>query len=249
MGQACIKPGMAKNTYGTGSFMIMNTGAKYVPPVGGLFSPVLWSAKGEVMYGLEGMADVSGAAIQWLRDGLGIIGESAEAEVLAAQVADTQGVYFVPAFVGLGAPHFDSYARGTMLGITRGTTRQHVARAALEAMAYQTRDSFEIMKAESGLALSALRVDGGGAKSDFLMQFQADILGIPVERPVVTETTVLGAAYLAGLATGYWQSLEEIAVNWQVERRFEPHISTDQRDALYHGWKKAIKHAAGWLKD
>jgi glycerol kinase len=248
MGQACIKPGMAKNTYGTGSFMILNTGTKYVPPVGGLFSPVLWAIKDEVAYGLEGMADVSGAAIQWLRDGLGIIQESSDAEVLAAQVADTQGVYFVPAFVGLGAPHFDSYARGTMLGITRGTTRQHVARAALEAMAYQTRDSFEIMKRESGLDLNMLRVDGGGAKSDFLMQFQADILGIPVERPVVTETTVLGAAYLAGLAVGYWQSVDEIAANWQIERRFDPNLADDRREELYHGWQKAIKHAAGWLK-
>jgi glycerol kinase len=248
-GQACLQAGMAKNTYGTGSFMILNTGDKYVPPAGGLFSPVLWSAKGETAYGLEGMADVSGAAVQWLRDGLGIIREVGEAEALAGQVEDTQGVYFVPAFVGLGAPHMDSYARGTMLGITRGTTRQHVARAALEAMAYQVRDSFEIMKRESGLDLNMLRVDGGGAKSDFLLQFQADILGIPVERPVVTETTVLGAAYLAGLAVGYWQSTDEITANWQVERRFEPSIPADQREELYHGWQKAIKRAAGWLKE
>jgi glycerol kinase len=247
-GQACIKPGMAKNTYGTGSFMILNTGEKYIPPVGGLFSPVLWTIKGQTHYGFEGMADVSGAAIQWLRDGLGIIHESSEAEVLAEQVPDNQGVYFVPAFVGLGAPHLDSYARGSMFGITRGTTKQHIARAALEAMAYQVRDSFEIMKRESGLELNMLRVDGGGAKSDFLMQFQADILGIPVERPVITETTVLGAAYLAGLAVGYWQSTEEIAVNWKVERHFDPRLSDDQREDLYAGWQKAIQRAAGWLK-
>lgn len=248
-GQACFKPGMAKNTYGTGSFMLMNLGDQYVPPVGGVFSPVLWAMGDQVTYGFEGLADVSGAVIQWLRDGLGIIDSSAEAEELARQVPDSQGVYFIPAFVGLGAPHYDSYARGTIFGITRGTTKHHIARAALESMAFQVRDAFEIMKRESGLQLEVLRVDGGGTKNDLLMQFQADILGIPVDRPVITETTVLGAAYLAGLAVGYWQSLEEIAANWQVDRRFEPQISEDQRETLYHGWKKAISRAAGWLKD
>ena len=248
-GQACIEPGMAKNTYGTGSFIVMNTGNKYIPPVGGLFSPVLWGIGDEATYGFEGMADVSGAVIQWLRDGLEIIGESADAEKLALQVPDSQGVYFIPAFVGLGAPHYDSYARGTIFGITRGTTKHHIARAALESMAFQVRDAFEIMKRESGLGLEKLRADGGGSRSDFLMQFQADILGIPVERPVVTETTVLGAAYLAGLAVGYWQSLDEIATNWRVAKRFEPQISEDQRETLYRGWQKAISRAAGWLKD
>lgn len=249
LGQACLQPGMVKNTYGTGSFMIVNTGSRYIPPVGGVFSPVLWALNGEVTYGLEGMADVSGAAIQWLRDGLGIIRESGEAEGLASQVPDTQGVYFVPAFVGLGAPHFDSYARGTMFGITRATTKHHIARAALEAIAFQTRDSFDIMRRESGLELKMLRADGGGAKSDFLMQFQADILGIPIERPVVTETTVLGAAYLAGLTIGYWESVDEIAANWRLECRFEPRISSARREELYHGWQKALRRSAAWLKE
>jgi glycerol kinase len=247
-GQACVEEGMAKNTYGTGSFMILNTGKRYVPPIGGVMSPVLWDIKGDVQYGLEGFADVSGAVVQWLRDGLGIISKSGEAEELAKQVETSGGVFFVPAFVGLGAPYLDSYARGTIIGISRGTTKHHVARAALESMAFQVRDVFEIMKRESGLELTKLRADGGGAKSDLLMQFQADILGIPVERPVVTETTVLGAAYLAGLAVGYWDSVEEIAKNWRIEKRFDPSISDDQREAMYEGWSRAISRAAGWLK-
>ncbi len=247
-GQACVEEGMAKNTYGTGSFMILNTGKRYVPPKGGVMSPVLWDIKGDIQYGLEGFADVSGAVVQWLRDGLGIISKSSEAEELAKQVKTSGGVFFVPAFVGLGAPHLDSYARGTIIGISRGTTKHHIARAALESMAFQVRDVFEIMKRESGLQLTKLRADGGGAKSDLLMQFQADILGIPVERPVVTETTVLGAAYLAGLAVGYWNSVEEIAKNWRIEKRFDPSISDDQREAMYEGWNRAISRAAGWLK-
>ncbi|MDR1514519.1 MAG: glycerol kinase GlpK [Synergistaceae bacterium] len=247
-GQACFEPGMAKNTYGTGSFMIMNTGDKYIPPKGQLIAPVLWQIKGKHQYGLEGLVDVSGAVIQWLRDGLGIISKAQEAEELARQVPDTAGVFFVPAFVGLGAPHFDSYARGSILGLTRGSTKHHIARAALESMAYQVRDAFEIMKKDSGLELTKLRVDGGGAKSDLSMQFQADILGIPVERPVITETTVLGAAYLAGLAVGYWESLGEITANWKVERTFEPRIGEDEREHRYAGWKRAIERAAGWLK-
>jgi glycerol kinase len=247
-GQACVEEGMAKNTYGTGSFMILNTGKRYVPPKGGVMSPVLWDIKGDIQYGLEGFADVSGAVVQWLRDGLGIISKSSEAEELAKQVKTSGGVFFVPAFVGLGAPHLDSYARGTIIGISRGTTKHHIARAALESMAFQVRDVFEIMKRESGLKLTKLRADGGGAKSDLLMQFQADILGIPVERPVVTETTVLGAAYLAGLAVGYWNSVEEIAKNWRIEKRFDPSISDDQREAMYEGWNRAISRAAGWLK-
>ncbi|MDR1021092.1 MAG: glycerol kinase GlpK [Synergistaceae bacterium] len=247
-GQACFEPGMAKNTYGTGSFMIMNTGDRYIPPKGQLIAPVLWQIKGKHQYGLEGLVDVSGAVIQWLRDGLGIISKAQEAEELAKQVPDTAGVFFVPAFVGLGAPHFDSYARGSILGLTRGSTKHHISRAALESMAYQVRDAFEIMKKDSGLELTKLRVDGGGAKSDLSMQFQADILGIPVERPVITETTVLGAAYLAGLAVGYWESLDEITANWKVERTFEPQIGEDEREHRYAGWKRAIERAAGWLK-
>ncbi|MDI3522359.1 MAG: glycerol kinase [Bacillota bacterium] len=250
-GQACLKEGMVKNTYGTGSFMILNTGDKYVAPVPGIFSPVLWvlGRGGRPCYGLEGMADVSGAVIQWLRDGLGIITASGQAEELARTVADTGGVYFVPAFVGLGSPHFDSYARGTIVGITRGTGRAHIARAALESMAYQVRDALALMGKVSGVKVNALRADGGGAKSDFMLQFQADILGIPVERPRITETTCLGAAYLAGLAVGYWNSLDEIAANWARERLFEPSIPAARREELYHGWQKAVGRAAGWLRE
>ena len=247
-GQACFHAGMAKVTFGIGSSLVLNTGHKLggaIPQVGGL---ALWAVNGELTYGLVGWIDISGAAIQWLRDGLGIIQEPREAEGLATQVLDTQGVYFVPAFVGLPMPHYDPSARGTIIGITRETTKHHIARAALEAMAYQTRDCFDQMK-QSGLEIKILRADGDGAKSNFLLQFEADILGIPVERPVVTNTTVLGAAFLAGLAVGYWGSLEEIASKWRLERRFEPGISADHRDSLYRGWQKAIRHAAGWLTD
>jgi len=248
-GQACLEPGMVKNTYGTGLFMIMNTGAKYVPAAKGMMSPALWTIKGETTYGIEAIADVGGAAVQWLRDGLGIISEAAEASQLASKVEDTLGVYFVPAFVGLGAPYLDSYARGSMFGITRGTTKNHIARATLEQMAYQTRDFVSTMEDLSQVKLGMLRVDGGGVKSDFLCQFQADILGVPVDRPVVTETTVLGATYLAGLAVGYWDSVDEIAANWRLDRRFEPQMPVEQREKLYAGWKKACKRAAGWLKE
>ncbi len=247
-GQGCLEKGMAKNTYGTGSFMVMNTGDKYVPPSDGLFSPVLWSAKGRTDYGLEGMADVSGAVIQWLRDGLGIINDAKEAEELALQVEDSLGVYFVPAFVGLGAPYFDSYARGTIMGISRGTTKHHIARAALESMAFQVKDAFNVMEKKSGFKLTKLRADGGGAKSDFMLQFQADILGIPVERPVITETTTLGAVYAAGLAVGYWDSFAEIAEFWKIERRFEPQISAEKRQELCGFWDQAVQRSMGWLK-
>ncbi|WP_028709734.1 glycerol kinase GlpK [Propionicicella superfundia] len=248
-GQACLSEGMVKNTYGTGSFVVLNTGAKYIPPVAGLFSPVLWTIDGVATYGFEGLIDVSAAAIQWLRDGLGIIGDPAEAEVLAQQVDSTDGVYFVPAFVGLGAPYYDSYARGSIYGVTRGTTKQHLARATLEGMAYQVRDAFEIMQREAGLELMMMRADGGGAKSDFLMQFQADLLGVPVERPRITETTCLGAAYLAGLGVGFWESVDEIESFWQIEKRFEPAMSEDQRESLVFGWNRAIERSQGWLKD
>ncbi|MCX6097390.1 MAG: glycerol kinase GlpK [Caldiserica bacterium] len=247
-GQACVTPGMVKNTYGTGLFMIMNTGKKYVPAAKGMMSEALWTIKGQTTYGIEAIADVGGAAVQWLRDGLGIIKEASEAEELAAQVEDTMGVYFVPAFVGLGAPYLDSYARGSMFGITRGTTKQHIARATLESMAYQTRDFVSTMEDLSGVKVAVLRVDGGAVKSDFICQFQADILGVPVDRPVVTETTVLGAAYLAGLASGYWESVEQIAANWRLDRRFDPQMPADQREELYAGWQKAARRAAGWLK-
>lgn len=239
---------MAKNTYGTGSFILMNTGDEYIPPSDGIFSPVLWSIGGKVDYGLEGLVDVSGAAIQWLRDGLNIIEESGEAEALARQVADTAGVYFVPAFVGLGAPYFDSYARGTIIGISRGTTKHHIARAALESMAFQVRDAFKVMERKAGIPLKKLRADGGGAKSDFMLQFQADILGIPVERPVITETTCLGAAYSAGLAVGYWDSIEEISKFWKIDRSFEPAISEEEREERCFNWNRAIERAGGWLK-
>ncbi len=247
-GQACVRPGMAKNTYGTGSFMLMNTGAEYNPPQSGLFSPVLWTLGKESSYAFEGMADVSGAVVQWLRDELNIIEKTEEVTELATSVEDNGGVYFVPAFVGLGSPHFDSYARGTIIGITRGTGKAHIARAALESMAYQVRDALKIMERSAGKKLEILRVDGGGAKNDFLMQFQADILGIPVERPIITETTCLGAAYLAGLATGYWSSLEEIEKNWQVEKRFEPQFSKEKREELCMLWDRAVGRASGWLK-
>lgn len=248
LGQACFEKGMAKNTYGTGSFILLNTGSEYIPPSDGIFSPVLWTIDGKTDYGLEGLVDVSGAAIQWLRDGLNIIEKSSEAEELALQVADTSGVYFVPAFVGLGAPYFDSYARGTIIGITRGTTKHHIARAALESMAFQVRDAFKIMEQKAGIPLKKLRADGGGAKSDFMLQFQADILGIPVERPVITETTSLGAAYAAGLAVGYWDSIEEISKFWRLEKSFEPNISEDEREERCFSWNRAIERAGGWLK-
>lgn len=249
LGQGCIKEGMAKNTYGTGSFILYNTGATYVPPMEGLFSPVLWKIGDTVSYALEGMADISGAALQWLRDGLGIIKESSDAEKLAMLTKDNGGVYFVPAFVGLGSPYFDSYARGTILGISCDSTQAHIARAALEAMAYQVRDALSIMESACGCQLKRLRVDGGGAKNDFLMQFQADILGIPVERPSITETTCLGAAYLAGIAVGVWGTLEEVSANWQLARCFEPNISQEQRSFLCGKWKKAVERASKWMEE
>ena len=248
-GQACVKPGMAKNTYGTGAFLLFNCGNTYIPSKRSMMAPVLWKLNdGSVSYGFEGLIDVSGAAIQWLRDGLGIIEKSSDSEKLAREVENSGGVYFVPAFVGLGAPHFDSYARGTMFGITRSTTKQHLCRAALESMAYQVRDAFNMIESDVGRPLNTLRVDGGGAKNDLMLQFQADILGIPVERPVVSETTVLGAAYLAGLAVGYWTSLDDISSNWRIDKRFEPQMPEDKREELYDGWKNAVKRSGGWLK-
>jgi glycerol kinase len=201
-----------------------------------------------MQYALEGSVFIAGAAIQWLRDEMKLISSAAESEALARSIPDTGGVYVVPAFVGLGAPYWDQYARGTIVGLTRGTGRAHVVRAALESIAYQTRDVLDAMRADSGLELQALRVDGGAVRNDFLMQFQADILGVPAQRPVVTETTALGAAYLAGLATGFWSSQEEIARQWAVERTFEPNMSDDQRMSLYAGWKRAVRRAQAWAE-
>lgn len=250
VGQACIKPGMIKNTYGTGSFMVLNTGARLpqnIPAETGLFIETANDICGEQHYALEGFANVSGSAIQWLRDGAGVVVNASEAEELANSVEDNGGVYFVPAFAGLPNGS-DPYARGTIIGITRGTTKAHLCRAAIEAMAYQVAESFEAIAEFGGVELQAVRADGGGAQNDFLCQFQADILGVPVERPVITETTCLGVAYLAGVNVGFWSSMEEVAEKWQCEKRFEPKLTEEERKKLMAGWKNAIKHASGWLK-
>jgi glycerol kinase len=247
-GQACIEAGMAKNTYSTGSFVLFNTGSRYVPPAGGLFSPVLWTIGETVVYGLEGKADVSGDLILWLQEGLGILHEVGEAEGLASQVTDTQGVYFVPPFAGsdMVRTGTGSYNRGAILGVTRGITKHHIVRAALEALAYQTRDFVEVIKKrEPGPMPKVLRADGNISKSDFLLQFQADILGITVERPVFTNTAALGAAYLAGLAVDYWATVEEVASYWKRESYFEPRISEERREELYDGWQRAVKQVKG----
>jgi glycerol kinase len=245
-GQACFVPGSAKNTYGTGCFLLMNTGSQPVDSRNQLLTTIGWGLGGQVTYCLEGSVFIAGAAIQWLRDGLGLIRTSPEIDVLAGRVPDTGGVYFVPAFVGLGAPYWDPYARGTILGITRGTTAAHLARAALESMAYQSLDLLEAMRKDAQVELAALKVDGGASVSDLLMQFQADLLGIPVQRPMVAETTALGAAYLAGLAVGYWDDLDHIAKNWALQRQFDPGIPASRRQQLYHGWQRAVERALRW---
>lgn len=242
-GQACFKPGMMKNTYGTGCFLLMNTGPSANASKNGLLTTIAWRTGNATQYALEGSVFVAGAAVQWLRDGLGIIANAADTEALATSVTDNHGVYFVPAFVGLGAPYWDQDARGAIVGLTRGATRAHIARAALEAMAYQTRDVVECMQKDSGIKAKELRVDGGATRNDFLCQFQADILGIPVVRPFVTETTALGAAYLAGLAVGFWKNEKEIAQQWQVEKRFEPQMKKGERERLYEGWQAAVARA------
>jgi glycerol kinase len=249
-GQSCFVPGQAKNTYGTGCFLLLNTGVQAVASQRGLLTTIAWQLGGSdaVTYALEGSIFIAGAAIQWLRDGLGIIGRAAETEALAGEVADTGGVYFVPAFVGLGAPYWDAYARGTIVGLTRGTDRRHLARAALEAICYQSRDLLEAMSADAGIQLQALRADGGAAANNLLMQLQADLLGVPVRRPAVTETTALGAAYLAGLAVGYWSGLDEIAAQWQADAEFVPSMPSAQRDVLYAGWQRAVERARGWIQ-
>jgi glycerol kinase len=245
-GQLCLEPGQAKNTYGTGCFMLMNTGTKPATSRQGLLTTIGWGAGKSVVYCLEGSVFVGGAAVQWLRDGLRIIQTAAESEALAGAVPDSGGVYVVPAFVGLGAPHWDQYARGAILGITRGTTREHIARATLEAICFQTRDVLEAMHTDSGITLDCLRVDGGAVRNDLLMQLQADVLGVPVERPAVTETTALGAAYLAGLSVGFWRDAPSLAEHRRVERRFEPMLAASRRDAMYAGWQKAVERAKGW---
>lgn len=245
-GQACYEVGMAKNTYGTGCFMLMNTGMKGVPSQNGLLTTIGWGIDGTTTYALEGAIFITGAAVQWLRDGLGVIKQSVDVEALAGTVQDNGGVYLVPAFVGLGAPYWDPYARGTIVGLTRGSTVGHIARATLESMCYQTRDVLEAMTADSKVDLKTLRVDGGAVVNNLLMQFQADILGVPVQRPKVAETTALGAAYLAGLAVGFWSNQEEVAEHWAIDRTFEPQMSADQREKLYAGWKRAVERSLHW---
>jgi glycerol kinase len=245
-GQACFRPGMTKNTYGTGSFVLMNTGPTAPPPPAGLLVTLAWQVGDAVAYALEGSIFVTGAAIQWLRDGLGVIARAQEAGPLAESVPDTGGVYFVPALVGLGAPWWDPYARGTIVGITRGTTRAHLVRAAVEAMAYQTRDVVEQMSREAGVALAELRVDGGAAVMDLLCRFQADLLGVVVRRPAVAETTALGAAFLAGLAEGVWSSTDEVAAAWRLDAEFAPGADRAGVERLYAGWRRAVDRARGW---
>lgn len=245
-GQACFHPGMAKNTYGTGCFLLAHTGSAPVPSRHGLLTTVAWRLRAETSYALEGAVFVAGAAVQWLRDGLGLIGSAAETEALARSVPDTGGVFVVPAFAGLGAPYWDAAARGTIVGLTRGTTRAHFVRATLEAIAHQTCDVVESMAADRGAPLLALRVDGGASGNDFLMQRQADLLGIPVERAAVTESTALGAAALAGLAAGLWPSPDALASRWHADRTFEPSITEDQRASLRAAWRRAVERARGW---
>lgn len=245
-GQRCHAPGTVKNTYGTGCFLLMPTGAQAVRSDHRLLTTPAWQLNGRTLYALEGSVFIGGAVVQWLRDGLGMIRASAEVEPLAASVPDTDGVYLVPAFAGLGAPHWDPYARGTLVGLTRGTSAAHIARAALESIAYQSRDVVAAMEADAGLSLTELRVDGGATANNLLMQFQADILGVPVVRPRVTETSALGAAYLAGLAVGYWADQSQLDAQWQVERIFEPHMPPDRRAALIADWQRAIERAKAW---
>jgi len=245
-GQACTKPGLVKNTYGTGCFMLMNTGTKPIASKNNLLTTVAWRIGGRTEYALEGSIFIAGAVVQWLRDGLGLIKSSAEVEALAASVPDNGGVYLVPAFAGLGAPHWDQSARGLLAGVTRGTTAAHLARAALEGIAHQVHDVLRAMQSDSGIKLKELRVDGGACANNLLMQFQADVLGVPVVRPRVAETTALGAAYLAGLAVGYWKNPAEIAAQWQSDRRFTPGMKAAPRTRLLAGWTKALARSRHW---
>jgi len=245
-GQVCTRPGMVKNTYGTGCFMLMNTGTKPVVSKSNLLTTVAWRIGGKTEFALEGSVFIAGAAVQWLRDGLGIIKKSSDVEPLATSVPDSGGIIIVPAFAGLGAPHWDPYARGTIVGITRGTTAAHIARATLESIAFQVTDVLTAMEADAGVSLAELRVDGGATVNNLLMQFQADLLGVPVVRPRINETTALGAAYLAGLAVGYWQDNEEIAEHWQMERTFTPHMERGRVAELRERWNRALERAKGW---
>jgi glycerol kinase len=245
-GQGCFTPGSAKNTYGTGCFLLMNTGAEAPASKHGLVTTIAWGLGGRTEYALEGSVFVGGAAVQWLRDGLGLVSSAAETEALARSVSDSAGVYVVPAFVGLGAPYWDERARGTIVGLTRGASRAHLVRATLESIAYQSRDVVDCLAGDSGLTPSVLRVDGGASANDFLMQFQADLLGVPVRRPACLEVTALGAAGLAGLATGFWRDRSELEQAVRAERIFEPRMSADERDALYAGWRRAVDRSRGW---
>ena len=245
-GHQCFGRGAVKSTYGTGCFLLMNTGPAIPRSQTGLLATIGWGRNGQIVYALEGSVFIAGAAIQWLRDEMGLIRAASETEEIARSVPDTQGVYFVPAFVGLGAPHWDAYARGAIVGLTRGANRKHLVRAALESIAYQTREVLDAMMRDSGIKPEVLRVDGGAARNDFLCQFQADILGVPLERPATTETTALGAAYLAGLATGFWRSELDLRTQLKIERRFEPSMEASRREELCAGWRRALERAKGW---
>ena len=248
-GQACFRPGEAKNTYGTGCFLLMNTGEKPVFSEHGLVATIAWGINGTITYALEGSIFVAGAVIQWLRDEMRLIDSAADSEYMAGKVADSNGCYVVPAFTGLGAPHWDQYARGTIVGITRGVNKYHIIRAALESIAYQTSDVLQAMRADSGIDLASLRVDGGASANNFLMQIQSDVIGAPVERPCCVETTALGAAYLAGLAAGFWPDQEAVAGNCGVDRIFEPSIGREERERKLEGWSRAVRCSFGWAKE
>ena len=248
-GQMCIEPGMVKNTYGTGCFMMMNIGNKPIASKSRLLTTVAWKIGNETRYAFEGSIFIAGAVVQWLRDSLGVITKSAEVEELAARVSDSDGVYFVPAFAGLGAPYWNQHARGTIVGITRGSTSAHIARAALDSIAFQTLEVLQAMENDSGIEIRELRVDGGATVNNSLMQFQADLLQASVIRPEITETTALGAAYLAGLATGYWKNIDELSKQWQIDRTFVPVMPHDRTESLIRGWKRAIKAAEAWAKE
>ncbi|MCB2289808.1 glycerol kinase GlpK [Clostridium sp. CS001] len=247
-GQCCFEPGTAKNTYGTGAFLLMNTGEKAVESKNGLLTTIAWGAEGKVEYALEGSVFIAGAAIQWLRDELRMIDNAADSERYATAVEDTNGVYMVPAFVGLGAPYWDQYARGAIVGLTRGAKKEHLIRATLESIAYQTNDVLKAMQEDSGIELKALKVDGGACANNFLMQFQADVLGVQVDRPEIIETTALGAAYLAGLAVGYWKDKEDIRSNWALSRAFKANMEVEKREELLKGWHKAVGRSQDWAE-
>ena len=248
-GQTCFQPGEAKNTYGTGCFMLMNTGDKPVFSENGLVTTIAWGLNGQVTYALEGSIFVAGAAIQWLRDEMRLIDSSPDSEYMATKVPDTNGCYVVPAFTGLGAPHWDQYARGIIVGLTRGVNKYHIIRATLDSLCYQTNDVLRAMEADSGIRLAALKVDGGACANNYLMQTQADIINAPVQRPRCAETTAMGAAYLAGLAVGYWASKEDVVKNWAIDRTFAPNIGAEEREKRIHGWNKALRCAYGWAKE